>query len=80
MTTDTNDAVDQAFDDLMEDHAGHMVTKEVVEMMLLLRDFLRERVEVTGNGVGLGEADVSTIVNGRHLWIYIRDRTPEVQQ
>lgn len=72
--------IDKAFDELVEEHAPHMVTKEVIEMMYLIRDLLRERVEVTGNGFGLGEADVSTLVNGRHIWIYIRDRTPEVQQ
>ena len=71
---------DKAFDELVEEHAPHMITKEVIDMMYLIRDLLRDRVDVTGNGFGLGEADVSTLVNGRHIWIYIRDRTPEVQQ
>ena len=70
---------DEAFAALENDHQ-HMASEEVREVMHVLRDLLRDRYEVTGNGFGCGEADVSINVKGRHIWITIKDVTPEVKQ
>lgn len=71
--------LDEAFDDLAAEHK-YLAGQEVIDTMYLLRNFLRDHFEVTGNGFGMGEADVSFKLNGRHIWVIIKDKTPEAVQ